>query len=291
VNRLTAAVVAVVAAIVLVYMGTCFSVGEWQQALVLKFGKPMRTIVEPGLNFRIPFVHQVVYFDKRLMEYDAAPRELITRDKQQLVVDNFSRWKIIDPLKFYQTVLTEAGAQSRLDDIIYSNLREAIGQVTSTDVVSGDRTKFMDVVRSNSDRRAAEYGIKVVDVRIKRTDLPEKNEQNVFRRMRTERERLAKKFRAEGDEASSKIRSQAEREKRVIMADANRESEIIRGKADALATDVYAKAYGRDAEFYGFIRTLESWRKTLGEQTTVVLTPSSEFLELLVSSRASSRKR
>lgn len=290
-NRLTAAVVAVVAAVALVYAGACFSVGEWQQALVLKFGKPVRTIVEPGLNFRVPFVHQVVYFDKRLMEYDAAPRELITRDKQQLVVDNFSRWKIVDPLKFYQTVLTEAGAQSRLDDIIYSNLREAIGQVTSADVVSGDRTEFMDQVRSNSGRRAAEYGIEVVDVRIKRTDLPEKNEQNVFRRMRTERERLAKKFRAEGDEASAKIRSQAEREKRVIIADANRESEIIRGKADALATDVYAKAYARDAEFYGFIRTLESWRKTLGEQTTVVLTPSSEFLELLVSSRASSRKR
>ncbi len=289
-NRLTAAVVAVLAAAALVYAGVCFSVGEWQQALVLKFGKPMRTIVEPGLNFRIPFVHQVVYFDKRLMEYDAAPRELITRDKQQLVVDNFSRWKIVDPLKFYQTVLTEAGAQSRLDDIIYSNLREAIGQVTSTDVVSGDRTEFMDQVRLNSGRRAAEYGIKVVDVRIKRTDLPEKNEQNVFRRMRTERERLAKKFRAEGDEASTKIRSQAEREKRVITADANRESEIIRGKADALATDVYAKAYGRDAEFYGFIRTLESWRKTLGEKTTIVLTPSSEFLELLDSSRASSRK-
>ena len=284
-NRAAAFGMAAVATLAVAYWLACFQVGEWQQAIVLQFGKPVRSILEPGLYFKTPFVQNVVYLDKRLLEYDAAPKELITQDKQQLVVDNFSRWRIVDPLTFYQTMLNEAGAQSRLDDIIYSNLREVIGRTTLQHVVSGDRVALMQGVTEGSNEKAAAFGVEVVDVRIKRTELPEKNEQNIFSRMRTERERQAKKFRAEGEEESRKIRSQAEKSRQVILAEAGRAAEVIRGEADAKATDVYAAAYQRDPEFYRFMRTLEVYRTAFKERTTMVLDPRSEFLRLLESSR------
>jgi len=285
VNRIALTIIGVLATIAVVYNLSCFQVGEWQQAIVLQFGRPIRTVLEPGLQFKTPLVQKVVYFEKRLMEYDAAPRELITRDKQQLVVDNFSRWRIVDPLKFYKTVITVSGAQSRLDDIIYSNLREAIGKITLRDVVSGDREALMGGVTKSSNTRAAEYGVEVVDVRIKRTDLPEKNEQNIFSRMRTERERQAKTFRAQGEEESRKIRSQAAKERDVLLAEARKNAEIIRGQAEAESTQIYAEAYSLDTEFYVFMRTLEAYRETLSGRTTLLLDPSSEFLRLLKSSK------
>jgi membrane protease subunit HflC len=284
-NRAVTIVTAFVVAAIATYNLACFQVGEWQQGVVLQFGKPIKTVIEPGLNFKMPFVQNVVYFEKRLLEYDASARELITIDKQQLLVDNYSRWRIVDPLKFYQTVLTIEGAQSRLDDIIYSNLREAIGRVTLRDIVSGDRLDLMSQVTSNSNDRASAYGVQVVDVRIKRADLPEKNEQNVFSRMRTERERQAKKFRAEGEEEARKIRSTSEKARRILLAEAKRTAEITRGEADAKAAAIYAQAYERDPEFYAFVRTLEAYRRTLGQKTTIVLDPSAEFFELLKSSR------
>ncbi len=279
-RALPSGLVALAVAFVAVYATATFQVGEWQQAVVLQFGRPVRTVTEPGLHFKKPFVQNVVYFERRLLEYDAAPKELITQDKQQLVVDNYSRWQIVDPLKFYQTVLTEAGAQSRLDDIIYSNLREAIGRITLREVVSGDRVALMQQVTEESNKRAAGYGVEVVDVRIKRADLPAKNEQNVFERMRTERERQAKKFRAEGEEEARKIRSQAERDRQVILAEAQRKAEIARGKADAEATRIYARAYSADPEFYEFLRSLETYRKGLASETTLVLDPSSPLLRV-----------
>jgi len=283
VNRVAGAVVAVFVLAMAVYTLACFQVGEWQQAVVLQFGKPIRIATDPGLYFKTPFVQNVVYFEKRLLEYDASPKELITQDKQQLRVDNFSRWRIVDPLKFYQTVFTESQAQSRLDDIIYSNLREAIGRVKLNDVVSGDREKIMQEVTQTSNRKAAGYGVEVVDVRIKRADLPAKNEQNVFGRMRTERERQAKKFRAEGEEQARKIRSQAEKDREVILAEARRQAEVTRGEADATATATYAAAHGRDPDFYAFFRSMEAYQKVLSQKTTVVLTPSSEFLRYMKS--------
>lgn len=272
---------ALVIAAASLYSLACFQVGEWEQAVVLQFGRPVKTAVEPGLYFKTPFVQNVVKFEKRLLEYDASPRELITHDKQQLVVDNFMRWRIIDPLKFFQTVLTEAGAQSRLDDVIYSNLRESIGRITLREVVSGDRQALMERVIADSNVKALAYGVDVVDVRIKRADLPEKNEQNVFNRMRTERERQAKKFRAEGEEEARKIRSKAEKDREVILAEARREAEVIRGQGEATATGTYAAAYTRDAEFYEFMRSLEAYTKTLSERTTLVMDPDSGFLEQL----------
>ena len=282
---LSSALFALFVVVVAAYSLSCFQVSEATQAVVLQFGKPVKTIREPGLYFKLPFVQNVVYFEKRLLEYDAAPRELITRDKQQLVVDNFSRWRIVDPLKFYQTVTTINGAQSRIDDIIYSNLREVVGRTSLTEVVSGDRVALLRGVTTGSNLKAEAYGVEVVDVRIKRADLPAKNEQNVFNRMRTEREQQAKKFRAEGEEEARKIRSQAEKERQVIVAEANRQAQVLRGGAEAEATAIYAAAFNRDPEFYNFMRTLEAYRRTISDRTTLVLDPDTEFFSLLESSK------
>jgi len=235
----------------------------------------------PGLYFKIPFIQNVLYFDKRLLDYAASPRELLTKDKQQLVVNNYSRWRIQDPLQFYRTVRDEAGAQSRLDDIIYSNLRENLGRHTLSDIVNEKRALLMEQVTVRSNEKAREYGIEVLDVRIKRADLPEKNEMNVFNRMRTERERLAKKFRAEGDEEARKIRSQADKEVQILTAEARKQAEIMRGEGDALAVKIFADAYGRDMEFYELVRTLEAYRNSMNEGTTVILSPNSGFFRFL----------
>jgi membrane protease subunit HflC len=258
-----------------------FTVPQWMQVVVVQLGEPVRTVREPGLYAKLPFAQEVLYFDRRMLDYDASPKEILTRDKQQLVVDNYARWRILDPLQFYRTVRNEVGAQSRLDDIIYSNVRETLGRHTLREIVSEKRATLLEQVTARSDQNARNYGIEVIDVRMKRADLPEKNEQNVFNRMRTERERLAKKFRAEGEEESRKITSEADKDVRILMADARQRSEIVRGEGDAQAVRIFAEAYGRDAEFYEFVRTLEAYRRTLGDGTTLILSPGSEFFRLL----------
>ena len=258
-----------------------FTVPQWMQAVVVRLGDPVRTVREPGLYVKLPFVQEVLYFDRRILDYDAQPRELLTVDKQQLVVDNYARFRIIDPLQYYRTVRNEAGAQSRLDDILYSNVRETLGRHTLREIVSEKRTELLEQVTKRSDENARGYGIEVIDVRVKRVDLPEKNEQNVFSRMRTERERLAKKFRAEGEEEARKITSGADKDVRILMADARKQADIERGTGDAQAVKIFADAYGRDPSFYEFVRTLEAYRKTLGEGTTLILSPSSQFFRLL----------
>jgi len=258
-----------------------FTVPVWMQAMVVQLGEPVRDIREPGLYWRIPFIQQVTYFDRRLLDYDASPKEILTRDKQQLVIDNYSRWRIVDPLQFYRTVRDENGAQSRLDDIVYSNVRETLGRHTLREIVSEQRAALLEEVTKRSDAKAREYGIEVVDVRIKRADLPEKNELNVFNRMRTERERQAKKYRAEGDEEARKIRSTADKAVQILMADAHQQAEVTRGEGDAQAAHTFAEAYGRDPEFYAFVRTLDAYKRTLATDTTAILSPHSDFLELL----------
>jgi membrane protease subunit HflC len=258
-----------------------FTVPVWMQAMVVQLGDPVRDVREPGLYWKIPFIQQVTYFDRRLLDYDASPKEILTRDKQQLVVDNYSRWRIVDPLQFYRTVRTEEGAQSRLDDIVYSNLRETLGRHTLKEIVSEKRAALLEEVTKRSDEKAREYGIEIVDVRIKRADLPEKNELNVFNRMRTERERQAKKYRAEGDEEARKIRSGSDKEVQILMAEARQKSEVIHGEGDAQAARIFAAAYGRDPDFYAFVRTLDAYRRTLSTGTTAILSPDSDFLRLL----------
>jgi membrane protease subunit HflC len=258
-----------------------YRVPQWMQAVVVQLGEPVRTVREPGLYWKLPFVQSVIYFDRRLLDYEAAPRELLTKDKQQLAVDNYSRWRISDPLQFFRSVRNEAGAQSRLDDIIYSDVRENLGRHTLSEIVNEKRAVLMEEVTKRSDEKARKYGIEVVDVRIRRADLPEKNEMNVFNRMRTERDRLAKKFRAEGDEEARKIRSEADKQVNILLAEARKQAEITRGEGDAQAVKIFADAYGRDIEFYRLVRTLEAYRKSLGAGTTVILSPNSEFFQYL----------
>ncbi len=255
-----------------------FRVQQWMQAVVVQLGDPVRTVREPGLNFKLPFVQTVLYFDRRLLEYDASPREVLTKDKQQLLVDNYARWRILDPLLFYRTVRNEEGAASRLDDIIYSNVRENLGRHTFSEIISSSREQLMKEVTQITNERAHDFGIEVVDVRIKRADLPEKTEMNVFSRMRTERERLAKKFRAEGDEEARKIRSGSDKEVAILIAEARKQSEIRRGEGDAQAVKIFADAYGRDTDFYAFVRTLEAYRTSIKSGTSMILSPESDFL-------------
>jgi membrane protease subunit HflC len=280
-DRRLLSVLGFVAVVIAAWNLAAFRVPQWIQAVVVQLGEPVRTVKEPGLYWKLPFVQNVIYFDRRLIDYDAAPRELLTRDKQQLVVDNYSRWRILDPLQFYRTVRDEAGARSRLDDIIYSNVRENLGRHTLREIVNEKRASLMEQVTKRTDEKAREYGIEVVDVRIKRADLPEKNEQNVFNRMRTERDRQAKKFRAEGDEEARKLRSEADKQVNIMLAEARKKSEIARGEGDALAVKIFGDAYGRDIEFYQLVRTLEAYRNSLDEDTTVILSPKNDFFRFL----------
>ncbi|RLB74352.1 MAG: protease modulator HflC [Deltaproteobacteria bacterium] len=255
-----------------------YVVDQTQQAMVLQLGKPVKVVKDPGLNVKIPFLQQVTYFDRRLLHYDAAPAEIITSDKKNLVIDNYSKWRIADPLKFFQSVRTEVGAQSRLDDIIYSQLRVELGKETLIDIVSKVREEIMHVVTVQSNAAAAAYGIEVLDVRIKAADLPRENEKHVFTRMQAERQRQAKRYRSEGEEKAMKIRSRADRERTIIISEAYKESEKIKGEGEQTAIKIAADAYGQDPEFYAFYRSLQAYTKSLGQKTTVVMDRDGAFL-------------
>ncbi|MCK9274761.1 MAG: protease modulator HflC [Syntrophales bacterium] len=256
-----------------------FTVEQTQQAIVIQLGKPVGGVSKAGLHFKVPFIQQVQYFENRIVLYDATPTEILTRDKKNLLVDNYTKWRIEDPLKFYKTVRTEAGAQARLDDIVYAQLRVELGQHDLSDIVSTTRNDIMAKVTEASAVRAKAYGIKVVDVRIKRADLPEQNEKHVFDRMRAERERQARQYRSEGEEESKKITAKADMERTIILAKANKESEQLKGEGDSEAIRIYAQAYEKDAEFYEFIRSLEAYKKALNGKTKVIFTPDIKFFE------------
>jgi len=276
----TLLIVLIVAILILANL-SLFIVDETRQAIVLQFGKPIRAIKEPGLNFKIPFIQNVVFFEDRLLVYDAAPTEIITKDKKTLIVDNYARWKIVDPLKFLQTVRDLNGAQARLDDIVYSELRVDLGLFNMSEIVSEIRESIMERVTKISNEKANTYGIEIVDVRIKRIDLPPENEKYIFDRMKAERERIAKQYRAEGQEESAKIIAETEREKTVILAEAYKTAETLKGEGDAEAVRIYAESFNQDPEFYKFYRTLEAYRKTFKDKTTVLLSTDSEFLKYL----------
>jgi len=258
-----------------------FIVDETRQAIVLQFGKPIRAISEPGLSWKIPFIQNVVFFEDRLLVYDAAPTEIITKDKKTLIVDNYARWRIVDPLKFLQTVRDLNGAQARLDDIVYSELRVDLGLFNMSEIVSEKREGIMERVTEISNEKANTYGIQIVDVRIKRIDLPPENEKYIFERMRAERERIAKQYRAEGQEESAKIIAETEREKTVILAEAYKTAQTLKGEGEAESIRIYAESFNQDPEFYKFYRTLEAYRVTFIDKTTVLLSTDSEFLKYL----------
>jgi len=275
------AVIVLVIFILIVIKGALFTVDEREQAIILQLGKHVRTIQEPGLYFKLPLVQNVLRFEDRILEYDASAAKIITADKKHLMVDNYARWKIIDPLKFYETVRNEFGAQARLDDIVFSEIREELARHTLTEVVSLRREMLMNKVAEQCDQKAREYGIQIIDVRIKRADLPKEVTHSVYARMKAERNRIAKKYRSEGEEEAVKIRAKADRERTILLAESYRKAEILRGVGDAQAIKIYAQAFGKDPEFYSFLRTLEVYKKSLAEGTTVVLSSDSELFRYL----------
>ena len=282
-NRQNLISAVVVVGLLLLILGASpfFVVDLTQTAIVVQLGAPVRNITEPGLQFKIPFIQEVTYFDKRLLDYDALAQDVITEDKKTILIDNFAKWRITDPLKVYQAFQTQRGALRRLDDIIYSELRVELGRHELSEIVSKTRSAIMATVTARSNEKAKAYGIEILDVRIKRADLPEQNEKAVFARMQAEREREAKQYRAEGAEEAQKIRSEAEKEREIIMAEAYKISEELRGEGDAKAFRLYATAYRQDPRFFEFTRTMEAYRKTLGSRTTIVMSPDSEFFRYL----------
>jgi membrane protease subunit HflC len=258
-----------------------FIVDVAQTAIVVQLGKPVRTVIEPGLQFKVPFVQNVIYFDKRLLDYDATSQDVITQDKKTLLIDNFAKWRIKDPLKVYEAFQTQQAALGRLDDIIYSELRVELGRHDLAEIVSTARSKIMETVTARANEKAAAYGIEVDDVRIRRADLPEQNEKAVFTRMEAEREREAKRYRSEGSEEAQKIRSEAEKEREIILAEAYKTSQTMMGEGDAKAFRIYGQAYRQDVEFFEFMRTMEAYKKSLDKETTLVLSPDSDFLKYL----------
>jgi membrane protease subunit HflC len=274
-----------VGAVALLAASSLFTVHQTQQALVLQFGNPKRIITEPGLHMKMPFIQNAIYIDRRVLDFDAVSEEIILGDQKRLVVDAFARYRIIDPLRFYQTVGNEEIFRGRINTILDASLRKVLGEVPLFTVLSQDRSALMARIRDQANTEAKQFGIDVVDVRIKRADLPAENSQAIYRRMQTEREREAKELRAQGAEMAQRIRARADRERRVLLAEARKESQIARGEGDAEAVRIFAEAFGQDVDFFTFYRSMQAYRDALGDDnTSFVLSPDSEFFRYFGSS-------
>ena len=282
------AIAVILAIAAIVAYSTLFTVYQTKQALVVRLGQPVRVITEPGLNAKIPFIDTVIYIDKRILNIESAAQEVIASSADQsnvnvaqagerLVVDAFARYRIIDPLKFYQTVGPD-GASSQLSILLNSALRRVLGAATLADAVRNRREDLMSQMREQLDRDARPFGIEIVDVRIRRVDLPEQNSQAVYQRMQTERQREAAEFRAEGSQKSQEIRAKADRDVTVLLAEANSQSETIRGQGDAERNRIFADAYGKDPDFFAFYRSMQAYERSMQHSDThLVLRPDSDF--------------
>jgi membrane protease subunit HflC len=256
-----------------------FYVHQTEQALVLRFGEPIRDpIVEPGLQYKVPFVDTVIFIDKRILDLDNPVQEVIASDQKRLVVDAFARYRITNPLRFYQTVGSIEGAQSRLMTILNSSLRRVLGESTFIQAVRDERASLMNRIRDLVNREAQQFGIDVVDVRIRRADLPDANSQAIYQRMQTERQQEAAEFRARGAEQAQRTRARADRDVTVLLAEANSKSEQVRGEGDGERNRIFAEAYGRDADFFSFYRTMQAYEAGLKPgETRMLLAPDSDF--------------
>ena len=261
-------------------LSTMIMVDETEQIVIPQFGKPIRTIKDPGLNWKFPAPFQTSNsFEKRLLEYDVPPEEILSKDKKSLIIDNYVRWRIVDPLLFLQTVRAVPTAKTRLDDIVYSELRQELGTHDMVEIITETRELIMEKVTKASNEETSKYGIEVIDVRIRRVDLPRENEASIYARMEAERKRQANKFRSEGEEEAQKIRAATDRDKTVILAEAYKKSQMIRGEGEAKALDIYAASYSKDSDFYEFIRTLETYEKVIDKKTTLVLPGDSKLFK------------
>ena len=263
-------------------LSTIIIVDETEQIVILQFGKPVRTLNEPGLNWKLPAPFQTSNsFEKRLLEYDVPPEEILSKDKKSLIIDNYVRWRIVDPLLFLQTVRAVPTAKTRLDDIVYSELRQELGNHDMFEIITENRELIMNKVTIASNEETSKYGIEIIDVRIKRVDLPQQNEASIYARMEAERNRQANKYRSEGEEEAQKIRAATDRDQTVIMAEAYKTSEQIRGEGEAIALDIYATSFSKDPDFYEFLRTLETYEKVIDKKTTLVIPGDSKLFKRL----------
>ena len=257
-----------------------FIVDQTETALLLQFGRPVRVVTTPGLQAKIPFAQNVVYFDKRLLDVEPPPEEVIASDQKRTVIDTYTRYRITDPLLFYQTVGTEEAVRARLTAMVSSSLREVVGKVPLSALLSAQRAEIMHQIRDEVQVEAKPFGIDVIDTRIRRADLPTQNSEAIYARMNSERQQQAALYRGEGNQAAQTVRANADREVTVILADAQRDAQQLRGEGDALATGIYAKAYNQDKDFFAFYRSLEAYRDALvGHNTTFVLSPDNSFFK------------
>jgi len=257
-----------------------FTVKEINQAIVLQFGDPKKVIAKPGLQVKIPFIQNVVFLDRRILSLDPAPEEVIASDQKRLIVDAYARFKIVDPLKFYVSVGNEMVARSRLATIINSRLRSVLGKHSLATLLSEDRTKQMAIIQDGVNTEAEKFGITIIDIRIKRADLPQANSEAIYKRMQTEREREAKEFRAKGAEMAVTITSTADKEVTVLLANAKKQSEIMKGEGDGQRNKIFAEAFGKDPEFFSFYRAMQAYEKALiGGDTSLILSPDSDFFK------------
>ena len=257
-----------------------FTVKEINQAIVLQFGDPKKIISKPGLQVKIPFIQNVVFIDRRILSLDPPPEEVIASDQKRLIVDAYARFRIVDPLKFYISVGDERVARSRLATIINSRLRGVLGKQSLATLLSEDRSKQMDIIQNDVNSEAKNFGIEIIDVRIKRADLPQANSEAIYKRMQTEREREAKEFRAKGAEMAVTITSTADKEVTVLLANAKKQSEIMKGEGDGQRNRIFAEAFGKDPEFFAFYRAMIAYEKALiGGDTSLILSPDSDFFK------------
>ena len=277
--------VLIIAVILVTINLSVYTISMVEQAVITQLGKPVRNVGEPGLHFKIPFIQKITKFPKQLLDYDSAPTEILTKDKKNLLIDNYAKWRILDSLKLLQTVRDTNGAQSRLDDIIYSELRVELGRHNLIDIVSTTRDEIMKLVTKRTNEKAKEYGISVLDVRIKRADMPQEIANSIYNRMRTERERIAKEYRAQGKEEAQKIRAKTDKEKIVLLAQAYKKEQEVRGEGDAKSIKIYANSLEKDPEFYSFIRSMEAYKVLFKEKSTIILPPDTEFFRFLKESK------
>src|SRR6516165_7241422 len=277
-RRLLFAVAAVLVVAGIFAMSALFIVDQTEQALVLQFGQPLRVIRDPGLQVKKPFIQNIIIYDKRLLNFEPPPEEVIASDQKRLIVDTYARYSITDPLLFYQTVASELTARARLSALVSGSLRQVIGNVTLSALLSPERAKIMRQIRDAVAGQAKPFGIDVVDVRIRRADLPPQNSEAIFARMRSERQQQAALYRGEGTQAAKTVRANADRERTVILADAQRNAQKVRGDGDAKAIQIYADAYGQDEKFFAFYRSLQAYRDAFnGNTTSFVLNPTNSF--------------
>ncbi|WP_025899316.1 protease modulator HflC [Sneathiella glossodoripedis] len=257
-----------------------FTVNETQQAMVMQFGEVKNVLTEPGLKVKVPFVQDVVFVERRVLSVSTSRSEVVTRDQKRLMVDSFARFKIIDPLLYYQSFGNLEVAFSRVETLVSSQVKQNLGREILTNIVSGERNRLMDQIKNRVNAETERRGVQVVDVRIVRTDLPKANRQKVFDRMRTQREQEAREIRAEGAEIAQRIKANADREKTVLLAEAKKDSEILRGQGDAEKNRIFAEAFGRDADFFSFYRSMQAYREAISDNdTTMVLSPNSDFFK------------